>query len=219
MALPTYLELVNDVLVRLREPTVDTVAENTLSALVGVWVNDAKRQVEDSYNWNALCITLAADTSPTVFSYDLNGSGSRFKVIDVYNYTTHTPMLPITSVDMTQRFLGTDVPEKGVPQRYSFNGISSTGDTLVDLYPAPDGIYKVFFNLFVPQEKLVNNTDQMLVPDQPVVLLAFARALVERGEDQGMKSSEAYGMFLSSLADYIAIETSRYPEEQMWVGV
>ena len=48
MALPTYLEIVNDVLTRLREPTVETVTENTLSTLVGKWVNDVKRQVNDA---------------------------------------------------------------------------------------------------------------------------------------------------------------------------
>jgi hypothetical protein len=35
MALPTYLELVNDVLVRMREPEVSTVQENVLSKLIG----------------------------------------------------------------------------------------------------------------------------------------------------------------------------------------
>jgi len=45
MALPTYLDLVNDVLVRLREPEVGTVNENTLSKLVGAFVNDAKRSL------------------------------------------------------------------------------------------------------------------------------------------------------------------------------
>ena len=50
----TYLELVNDVLVRLRESTVSTVGETTYSSLIGKFVNDAKRQIEDSFNWNVL---------------------------------------------------------------------------------------------------------------------------------------------------------------------
>ena len=43
MALPTYLSLVNDVLVRLREPEVTTINENVLSKLVSKFVNDAKQ--------------------------------------------------------------------------------------------------------------------------------------------------------------------------------
>jgi hypothetical protein len=44
----TYLELVNDVLVRLRETTVSSVSETSYSSLIGKFVNDAKRQIEDA---------------------------------------------------------------------------------------------------------------------------------------------------------------------------
>ena len=47
----TYLELINDVLVRLREPTVSTNLETTYSTLLGKFVNDAKRQIEDAFAW------------------------------------------------------------------------------------------------------------------------------------------------------------------------
>ena len=82
MALPSYLSLVNDVLVRLREPEVTTVNENVLSKLVSKFVNDAKRQVEDAYNWNALSSTLTATTTSGVFNYALVGTDGRFKVIE-----------------------------------------------------------------------------------------------------------------------------------------
>ena len=59
----TYLELVNDVLIRLRETTVSTVSETTYSALIGKFVNDAKRQIEDSYNWNCLAQTITVTTN------------------------------------------------------------------------------------------------------------------------------------------------------------
>ena len=45
----TYLQAVNDVLVRLREEQVSTVTETSYSSLIGKFVNDAKRQIEDSY--------------------------------------------------------------------------------------------------------------------------------------------------------------------------
>ena len=56
----------------------------------------------------------------------------------------------------------------------------------------------------------------MLVPQEPVLLLALARALVERGEDGGLTNSEAYAMFKSSLSDFISLESSRYDEESTW---
>jgi len=219
MALPTYLSLVNDVLVRLREPEVTTINENVLSKLVSKFVNDAKRQVEDSYNWNALTSTLTATTADGVFNYALVSSDSRFKVIEVYNATDRHFMVNKTSREMTQNFIGSAVPQKGSPIFYNFNGIDNNGDTQVDLFPVPNKAYTIFFNLFIPQPELQVDGDSMLVPKEPVVLLALARSLVERGEDGGLTTSEAYALSKVVLADYIAIESSRYIEEEIWIGV
>jgi len=59
----TYLELVNDVLVRLRETAVSTVSETSYSSLIGKFVNDAKRQIEDAYAWNVLGTTITLSTT------------------------------------------------------------------------------------------------------------------------------------------------------------
>lgn len=220
MALPTYLELVNDILVRLREPEVTTVQENVLSKLIGKLVNDSKRQVEDAYNWNALTATMTVVTEANTFNYGLTGVGQRFKIIDAYNYTAKWAMRPASTVAMNQMFLeGGTEPQTGSPQYYNFNGLTANGDTQVDVFPVPTGAETLFFNLYVPQEKLVNDTDGLYVPSEPVILGAYARALVERGEDGGLNSSEAYGLYRSSLADHIANEASRYVEEETWEAV
>lgn len=221
MAFPTFLELVNDVLVRLREPEVSTVNENVLSKIVGKMVNDAKRQVEDSYNWNALTATLTAVTIPAVFNYALVGTGSRFKIIDVWDSTSASTLSPVSTRQMNENFLlGNTTATIGAPSEYNFNGVSSLGDAQVDIWPVPDKAYTLFFNLYVPQEALAADTDQMLIPKEPVVLLAKALALVERGEDGGLSSSEAYNViYKSSLSDAIAIESSRYPDEDSWEWV
>jgi hypothetical protein len=75
MALPTYLELVNDILVRMREPEVSTVQENTLSKLIGKLVNDAKRQVEDAYKWSALITDIPLTTVADTSTYAVTGTG------------------------------------------------------------------------------------------------------------------------------------------------
>jgi hypothetical protein len=219
MALPSYLSLVNDVLVRLREPAVTTINENVLSKLVAKFVNDAKRQVEDSYSWNALTSTLTASTTADVFNYALVGSGARFKLIEVFNSTDRHFLQAKTSRQMTQNFIGSPTPQVGAPMFYNFNGIDTNGDTQVDLFPIPNKAYTIFFNLYIPQVEMVADADTMLVPKEPVVLLALARSLVERGEDGGLTTSEAYGLFKNVLADYIAIESSRHTEEEIWIGV
>ena len=54
---------------------------------------------------------------------------------------------------------------------------------------------------------------------EPVILGAYARALVERGEDGGLNSSEAYALYKSSLADHIAMEASRFAEDEAWEAI
>jgi hypothetical protein len=217
MALPTYLELVNDILIRMREPEVSTVNENTLSKLVGKLVNDAKRQVEDAYAWNALTDTLMLETAADTYGYVLTGSGTRFKVIDAQDITNKSQISALTTKMMSQYLLNNTNP--GNPMYYNFNGVHSTGDTKVDFYPVPNAGLTLYFNLYIPQAELTTDSQTLLAPKEPVVLGAFARALVERGEDGGLNSSEAYGLFKSSLADAIAIESSRYVEEETWEAV
>jgi hypothetical protein len=216
MALPSYLDLVNEVLIRLREPEVTTVNEHVLSRLVGKFVNDAKRQVEDSYDWNALTTTLTAYTVDGIFNSVMVGSGARFKLIEIYNNTGKYYLQSKSTSEMTQYLLGGETPQKGQPLYYNFNGINSNGDTQFDLFPVPDGEYQIFFNIYQPQDELKTDSNTMKVPKEPVVLLALARALVERGEDGGLYSGEAIVLYQSALSDYIAIEQSRYPELDSW---
>jgi hypothetical protein len=48
---------------------------------------------------------------------------------------------------------------------------------------------------------------------------AYARALLERGEDGGLSSSDAYSLYRAMLSDYIALEGTRYPENQEFVSI
>jgi hypothetical protein len=75
------------------------------------------------------------------------------------------------------------------------------------------------FSLTVPQAPLTSDSTSVLVPDVLVAQNAFARALGERGEDGGLSSSEAYQLYRSMLSDYIALESTRYPENQEFVAI
>jgi len=215
MASMNYIQLVNDVLIRLREPEASSVSDNAYVKLIARYVNDSKRQVEDSYNWNALSETLSATTTADVFNYVLTGSGQRFRVIDVLNDTDNFFVENASTVWMDQQFLLTTA-QKGSPQYYNFNGTDSNGDTQVDLFPIPNGSYNIRFNIIKPQEPLVANADILLVPHEPVILGALARAQAERGEDGGVQSGETYVLYRQSLADAISLESNRYIEESQW---
>ena len=217
MASPTYLELVNDVLIRLRENEVTSVSDSAYSKLIGKYINDSKRQVEDSYNWNALSTTLTADTTASLFNYVLVGSGQRFRVIDAVNDSSDDYLRLKTTQDMNQLFLMTTT-ESGAPRYYNFNGTDSNGDTQVDVYPIPDAVYNLRFNIIKPQAPLSANSDTLLVPSEPVIFGAVARAIAERGEDGGLASNELYALYKQSLGDAIALESGRYLEEDSWIA-
>ena len=218
MASKNFLELTNDVLIRLREPEASSVSDNAYVKLIARYVNDSKRQVEDAYNWNSLSETLSAVTGSDIFNYVLEGTGQRFRVIDVLNDTSNFIMRNATTRWMNEQFLIAN-PAKGSPYYYNFNGTNSNGDTQVDLFPIPDGVYNIRFNVIRPQVELVLNADQLLVPHEPVILGALARAQAERGEDGGVQSAETYALFKQSLADAISLESARYFEEEAWYPV
>jgi hypothetical protein len=212
-----YIQIVNEVLARLRESEVSSVNDNAYSKMIGKFVNDAKRNVEDAYNWNALYDTLSATTTADIFNYVLTGSGQRFRVIDVINEDDKIVLKEIPTSKMTQLFLFT--PTKGTPFYYNFNGTNTNGDTQVDLFPTPNGVYDIRFNIVLPQPIMTTDSTVLKVPYEPVIFLAYAKALAERGEDGGLASSEAYGLYKTSLADAIAIESGRYGEESAWSAV
>ena len=212
-----YIQLVNSVLRRLRETEVSSVADNAYSKMIGEFVNDAKRQVEDAYAWNSLTDTLSAVTATDLFNYVLVGSGQRFRVMDVINDTDDFFLKYQTTNEMNRLFLMTS-SEKGSPRFYNFNGVDENGDTQVDLYPIPNGVYNIRFNIIRPQLPLEIDADRLLVPHEPVIFNACARAFAERGEDGGIASGEMYALYNQSLADAIAIESSRYLEEGEWMA-
>jgi hypothetical protein len=214
----TYLQIVNKVLRRLREREVTSVSQSTYSKLIGDFVNDAKKEVEDAWQWSVLRTTLTLTTSNGVFNYELNGSQNNFNVIDVVNDTSNKFMQYKTSVWFDNQFLNMN-PASGSPLYYNFNGVSTDGDTQVDLYPIPDGIYQLRFNSVVRPLELTNDTDKIVVPNQPVFLLAVAKAIEERGEDGGTSSMNAYAAGRSALADEIAYDMARHPEDSIWQTV
>ena len=208
----TYLELVNDVLVRLRESTVTTVGETAYSALIGKFVNDAKRQIEDSYNWNCLAQTITVTTTSGTSSYALTGAGQKFRVNDALNTTSLIGLRNIEFVDMNRK-LNLGAPSQSIPSEFCFSGIDGSGDTKVDLFPVPNGAFTLLFDLTIPQANLSADGTSVKVLDYLVTQSAYARALIERGEDGGTNSNEAYALFRGMLSDAIALESTRYPED------
>lgn len=208
----TYLELVNDVLTRLRETNVSTVTETTYSALIGKFINDAKRQVEDAYTWNCLNQTVTVTTTAGTSSYSLTGTGQKFRIAEALNTTSNIVLSNIAVSDMNRK-LSFGTPAQSIPSQYCFNGIDGNGDTKVDLFPIPDGIFTLKFEVTIPQATLTSDSTSVKVLDYLVAQNAYSRALMERGEDGGTTTSDAYILYKGMLSDAVAMESTRYPED------
>lgn len=211
----TYLNLVNNVLRRLREDSVSSVNETSYSSLIGDLVNDAKRMVEDAWDWSALRTTLTVNTVNGTFNYILVGSQNRIKLLDVLNDTSNIVMKYGTASVFNERYLISE-PFDGAPEYYSFNGIDSNGDTQVDLYPTPDGVYALRFNCVLRTDDLSADTDELTIPATPVIHAALAMAARERGETGGTSAPEYFAVADKYLSDAIALDAQKHPEETIW---
>ena len=211
----TYLNLVNNVLRRLRESEVASVADTTYSKMVGDFVNDSKKLVEDSWDWSALRTTMTVTTSSGTFNYVLTGSQNKIKVLNVINDTSNLTMEYKPQRWFDDKYLiGT--PASGAPEYYTYNGVDSNGDTQVDVYPKPDATYDLRFNCTLRNAELSADTDKLEIPSQPVIHLAVALLARERGETGGTSVPEYFSIAEKFMADAIALDAQKHPEEVVW---
>ena len=139
-------------------------------------------------------------------------------MLDVWNDSDDIEMQYKDAYWFNREFL-TATPQRGIPLYYNFNGVSVDGDTQVDIYPIPDAVYDLRFNISQRNLPLVNDVDSIVLPTRPIILLATAMAIEERGEDGGQQSMNAYAAAQSALADEIAMDAARHPEDTIWYSV
>jgi hypothetical protein len=212
----TYLQLVNDVLARLRENQVVLVSQGTYSQLIGKLVNDAKREVEDAWNWEALRNTVTVTTAQSTYNYSLTGARDKFRILSAYDQTNGTFLEQRSKQYFNENLFFPGGAQEGLPAYYQVNGIDGSGDGKIDVYPVPASIYTLKFDLFVPEEELTDDTDTTVLPKNAIVSLAWAKAIEERGEDGGIGVSSQYAVAKQALADAISIEAGRRPDEVTW---
>lgn len=213
----TFVQAVNKVLIRLRESTVTDYNDTDYSTLISTFVNDAKREVEDAWDWTALRTTKTVTTAAGDFDYTITGAGDRFTVLSVWNDSTNQKyfLYPIGHKEI-KLLLGIDNADSSQPTRYYFQGEDASNDPTVLLWPIPDGVYSIEFNLVVPQTDLSTSSTVISVPEAPVVLGAYAKALEERGEDMGITAQSAQMDYQRALARAIMQDAEKTPGEVDW---
>ena len=84
MVMATFLDCVNGVLRRIREDEVVTVIQSDYSKLIGDMVNEAKREVEDAWNWSVLRTTKTITTVSGTQNYEIPTTNPRARLLVVY---------------------------------------------------------------------------------------------------------------------------------------
>lgn len=241
----TYLQLVNAVLKRMREATVSTVSANALSSLVGEFVNDAKRVVEDAWQWQALMDWVQVPLLASTSTYSLNSvntvisgaplrsrarprrdlvDGSIAAYIITLNFESQ---LYEFQLDSSYNLLIAQQNQLvyAIPSGLTFLPEPSVVSGLINkrvLFTAtPDRSLTVQMFFTNPQEPFTSDSTAMVVPDQPVIQLAYLYSLYERGEelgefigltkakaDQALQDAVAFDQALQSFSPTFNVESS-----------
>ena len=210
-----YLQAINAVLRRLREDEVATYTQSVYAKLIGDFVNEAKREVEDAWNWTQLRTKLTVTTAASDDSYTLTGSGDRYRILQVINDTQDTLMRQIGYTDLNSfKDIGSSTNDS--PLYYNIQG-STSGDADILVYPTPDAVETLNFYMVVPQDDIAAGTTEITVPSNPVVLGAYAKAVSERGEDGGTLYAEALIRYDKAVSDAIAMDSLNAQDELNWV--
>jgi hypothetical protein len=211
----TYLNILNNVLRRLREEEASNIDSNIFNTMVGDFINDAKQMVEESYDWSGLRSTITIQTVSGTNQYSLPGTGDNVKVFSVINDTKNNTVTYQTK-DFFNRALYLGEEASGSPTYYTFNGLDSGQDTQILLNPKPNAVETLRFDVVKRQPDLTSNDDVLLVPAKPVIHLAVALLARERGETGGTSTAEYFAIADKYLSDAIAIDAAKHPEELIY---
>ena len=218
----TYREVMNEVLIRLRETPIvsdwsgainDSSTVSDYNKVIGALVNDAKRSIESYHDWQILRETVNITTVADIKNYNLN-SGQEFKIIDVVNNSTGNELLQVSRAYLNRERYPT--ASTGEPHYYGFNGADSSNNLKVDLSPTPSKAETISFDIVKYQDVLTNAATVVKIPTKPLILGAYARALSERGEDGGTQSSIAAQEAASAISQAIMMDSGNTQFESDW---
>ena len=221
----TYRQIINSVLRRLREDTIagdwsgdliDSTTASDYQILIGDFVNEVKREVEDAWDWTALRRVETVATVLNTRSYNLPSTSQRTRTLSVQEQEQGQMLQGVPDSWIRSTQYPTD--SSGVPSYFSINGVSN-GLLTAQLYPKPDGVYNINFYMLDPQDDLTNATDTLTCPEFPVIMGVWARAIAERGEDGGTLSDMPQMQYQQALSDAIQQDVGRHSDEVIWNGV
>jgi hypothetical protein len=236
----TYLEIINRVLVRLRENEVAAVDDSSYSKLIGLFVNDALQDCQEAHTWMArrekVLVTLVEDQ----IVYDLTATTATTGDVDVGSplmaddsMLLHDPdgnpevyYRPGSTTREGYRLTEVSADQIESQERFTELNGSSVGPYHFSVRPGelrvwskPDASYaggKIQMSFYTPQPDLaLDSTDddvEIDIPSRPIILGALFYALNERGEEIGEPGGIAEMRYTRALG--AAIESDDHGERE-----
>jgi len=218
----TYLEAVNKVLRRLREPEVGSVDETVYSKLIGEFVSDAKSLVENAWSWSGnIQQNLTVGTSLTDLA--IPNSTVNTQVRSVRNIDTKTDLKRLEYTDyrdlLVDNLLVTTYGPQ--PEFYATQFDFTTDSQKVYFWPPTEGTKTFYLNVRWDNrgDDVLTDSSTLSVPSLPVVQFAHAMAVEERGETGGTTPATLFGIAKSTLSDAVAYDAAAFPSATTWVDV
>jgi hypothetical protein len=241
----TYLEMVNEVLVRMREDTVASVADpnnEPQQALVCKFVDDARRFVDKSHTWNAQRKLWTIDLAKGIPAYTLFDSSENGAV-----YTCRWAGQSGGLREANSRWMSQQKQVYGTPQFYS-PGYVSSHELQVRVWPVPNdqnenagdvseyniaeyneaeysgsiiasNLTTLVLEGFKGFSRLEKDSDSIVLPTDPILYYALAYASRERGEVGGQSSTELFALANQMLSDAIQWDVNNSRLEYLWEAV
>lgn len=220
----TYLEIVNAVLMRMREDTVSTLTNQSdvVVNLVKEFVKDAVETVEAAHNWSGMYHEWDETTTAGVSTVQLTNTKKYAKIKEVHielNGNEHRLLhnKPLSWIKERDPF-GSDPQEAPMYWAVTANH-PTTNNVTLRMYPTPDAAYNVKVSGYKKNDVLAADDDTLTIPTQPVMYIALALAARERGEVGGQTAAELFAMANRFLSDTIALDADMSDLDFVWETV
>lgn len=233
----TQLTIVNNVMRRLREDEVTSVADNAYAQLIAMFVNDGIREVCEAYDWSSLIHQIRVDVSDGTSEYDLSqtvaeggnvnnsdrvtneSSMLRFDKYNrplafLYDSSSDTDaniqLKLMTDDDRRYRSL-LDTSEANVDPCFFSLPMATTGDGyMIKFWPEPDASRELRIVFWSPQAELaIDGTDDNTEVIVPNrVVEAYAHMIA--ANERGEEIGEPGGLLERKFANFLggAIESA-----------
>lgn len=213
----TYLEIINRVMIRLREDTVTALNED-YSRLIAEFVAEGHEEVLGAHDWSRFDTEVSIDLVAATKDYELTGttsesvlrrneSGPMVYIYDDVSDRYGEPVQELHYVELDRMYKQDTQLDIEDPTWFSLRESATNEGYTASFYPLPNTARVVKMNFWTPEAVFDPDssslTTEMLAPWRPVYLYALMLALNERGEEIGEPGNLAEQNYYKALGKAI----------------